>query len=585
MRFNRRRSDRPDSARCRLGSNLETLEGRTLLTSGGPHPFSVYLPKDLSVYTLHTNTPAAYSVKHQLLSHPGTQNSLLGNEGKIVSGKDRQGNEWTIVVHGPGEVIVTDTTPNDGSLDDAIDTIQLIGTDIHQTYVTGNVVGSFRVQTNSTTAFNRLISTEGVRSIVLNGFSLGQTVTPPAGTPNNVNTGIFLTGGVQYLSFHDIIAPIDTATTDAPINVVIGDPSTPLTVQPSIHLDSIFNTVFNSTSTTVPPVVPVTTPTVNIIVNGQIKNLDFISTTNDTVPAWQEFLFPTIATTGRTSVQTAGIGHLNVAGAATNFTASRTAQPFQNGFSGLSGIKSANFNGPTDAVGLDVNGRIGRLRFNKGLGNPTGVFLGTSASGAEVPATLYGTPLDKYGYAAAGLVDGQVTATNIGSLTVNPANVVTQSPTNPDFTQITRQGTLFTVPRPGNALTNATIVASQNIGKVQILGNQVNSEVKSGFDYNSFAAGLEGTRAASRLGRLHQNGTLINGVTSATYRPFLKFYGTPADTAGPGTIVGNTKTILADTGAATTLGNSGAGFFAAQKRGGYLPPPQSPTRVHGRLVK
>src|SRR5262249_19739539 len=161
-----------------LGSTLEVLEGRTLLSDNGVHPLGVYMPKDLSVYTLHTLEPTGYNVKHQLLSNPPPQSPLLGNEGKIVSGKDRQGNEWTIVVHGPGEAIVTDTTPNDGSLDDAIDTIQLINTDINSTYVTGNVVGSFRVQTNSTTDFNRLIDTDGVNSIILNGFNLAQTIAP-----------------------------------------------------------------------------------------------------------------------------------------------------------------------------------------------------------------------------------------------------------------------------------------------------------------------------------------------------------------------------------------------------------------------
>ncbi len=42
-----------------------------------------------------------------------------------------------ITVHGPGKVIVTDTTPNDGVLDDDINTIQLVGTSINSTYVTG----------------------------------------------------------------------------------------------------------------------------------------------------------------------------------------------------------------------------------------------------------------------------------------------------------------------------------------------------------------------------------------------------------------------------------------------------------------
>lgn len=586
MWFHRRRSDRPDSAKGRLPFNLESLEGRTLLSSD-VKPLAIYQPHDLSVYYLHTDVPTGYNVKHQLLSNPSTQSPLLGNEGKIVSGKDRQGDEWTIVVHGPGTVIVTDTSPGDGSNDDAIDTIQIINSDINRTYVTGNVVGSFRVQTNGTIPFNKLVATQGVHSIVLNGFSLAQTVAPVDGGPNNLNTGIFLLGGVRYLSFHDIIAPIDQATNDAPINVVIGDPNNPLTVQPSIHLDSIFNTVFNSTATTVPPITPVTTPTVNLIVNGQIRDLSFISTTADTVPAGQAFLFPTVASTGRTAVQTIGINNIRVAGAATNFTASRASQPFQNGFSGLNHLKTGRFNGPTDAVGIDVNGNIGGLSFRRGLGNPTGVFVGQNANGSELPATLYGTPQDQYGYAAAGLVGSQVTATQIGHLNVGPANVTTQSPSNPDFTQITRQGSLFTVARPGNALTNALVTSAKDIGRVHIVGNSQNSEIKSGFHYNSFAAGLEGTRAKSKIGRLIQAGSLINGVNSATYRPFLNVYGTPVDTAGPGKITGTlspTATVVT-TGGVTPLGNIGAGNFARVKKGGYLPPPQSSTRINGVLYR
>ena len=58
MRFNRRRSDRPDSARSRLGSSLETLEKRELLTDQQrPTILSVYTPADLAVYNPITNQP------------------------------------------------------------------------------------------------------------------------------------------------------------------------------------------------------------------------------------------------------------------------------------------------------------------------------------------------------------------------------------------------------------------------------------------------------------------------------------------------------------------------------------------------
>jgi hypothetical protein len=583
MRFTRRRSDRPVSARSSLGSSLEALEGRTLLTVTPNNPFFQYTASDLAVFNPITNKPVPYSVQHQLAFNHGPNQSLLSNEGKIVSGKDRAGNEWTITVHGPGYVIVTDTSPNDGILDDNIDTIQLVGTDINKTYVTGNVVTSFRVQSSSTIPFNRLIAQSGVRSVILNGFSLSQTVAPLSG-PNNVNTGIFLTGGVRYLQFHDIQAPIDTSTIDVPINVVIGDPSTPLQVQPTIKLDHIFNTVFNSTLTTAPANVAQTTPTVNIIVNGQLRGLDIFSTTNSTVAAGQQFLFPTVGTTGRTSVQTLGINNLNVRGAATNLTASRSAVPFQSGFSGMQKLGTAHFHGPTDAVGIQVTGPIKSLKFDKGLGDPTGTFIGVTAGGQSIPATRYGLPADQASYAALGYVAGQVTANSIGSVKVDPANVNLQTPTNPDFVQLYRQGNTAYFVTPGTALTNSAIVSAGNIGRTKVTGDLLNSEIKSGFHYGSFSAGLEGTRAASKLGPYTQNGNSINGVTSATYRPFRHFYGTPNDTAGPGRITGNVNGALQATGGITPLTNAGAGVFARTKVG-YLPPPQSPTRVHGKKVR
>ena len=587
MRFKRRRSERSAPARNVLGSGLETLERRELLTT---HPtgigsvYGMYNTSDLAVYNPITHLPEYYSVQSSLAHNPSTQNPNLINEGKILSGKDRQGDEWTITVHGPGTAIVTDITPNDGSLDDQIDTIQLINTDINKTYVTGTVVGSARVVNPSgTMPFNRLIDSNGVNSVILNGFSLSQTVVPTSG-PNNLNTGIYLTGGVRTLKFNSIYAPIDTSTSDSPVNVVIGDASTPLTVQPRITLNSIFNTVFDSTTgSTVPANVPQTNPSVNIIVNGQIKSLDFLSTTANTVNPADQFLFPTVATTGRTSVQAIGIDKLNVAGAATNFTASRSSVPFQNGFSGLSKLKSAHFHGPTDAVGLDVNGNIGSLKFDKGISNPTNLFLGTTAAGTQVPASQYGTPADQTSYAGAGFVGGQITAKKIGSIRIFPSNTVNQVPINPDFVQLYRQGNTAFFARNGNATTNTLITSSGDIGHTVIVGTNQNSEIKSGFHYGSFAAGLEGTRAKSKIAPYHQNGDQLNSVTSATYRPYLNRYGTPRDVRGPGTLKGTTNGVPTTTGAITPLGNVGSGYYA-RKKVGYFPPPTNPTRINGNLV-
>jgi hypothetical protein len=576
MRFNRRRSDRSDPSRRGIGSGLEALERRDLLTGGGSGPFSVlssnlgpfsvYLPRDLAVYNPVNHQPAAYSVNHQL-EHAGPNSPLLGNAGKIVSGKDRNGNEWAITVHGPGYVVVTDTTPNDGSLDDAINTIQLVGTDINKTYVTGTVVASFRVPNQtSTVPFNTLISTTGVRSVNLNGFDLAQTVTPPAGAPNNTTTGVFLTGGVRELSFNDIIAPIDLATQDAPVNVIIGSAGTRKPVQPTIRVHSIFNTVFDSTATEI-PTAPNTVPTVNIIVNGQIKDLSFLSTTQDVIDPSLAYLFPVVSTTGRTAVQTNAIGNLDVQGAAVNFTAAKTATPFQNGATGLNRLGRAHFHGPTDAVGLQVNGDVGSLTYDKGVSNTTNLFLGKTVQGTDIPATQYGTPADQTSFAGAGLVGGQVTARSIRKLTVRNSNVTFQYPTNPDFTQIQGTGQLFAVSRPGNAIANGLITTDQNIGATHITGDLLNTEIKSGFNYASYAAGLEGTRAASSIGPYKQNGSLINGVVSATYRPANHQYGTPLDIAGPGKITGNLNGTVINTGGITPLGNVGTGFYARVKKG------------------
>ncbi|MBV8555758.1 MAG: hypothetical protein JO116_09340 [Planctomycetaceae bacterium] len=585
MRITRRRPDRPDPAWRSLGTNLEVLEGRALLSSTNIHPYLPFLPSDLPVTNPATHRQIPFfsvaPLAHQARLNPQAQ--FVNNQGKIVSGKDRQGDEWTITVHGPGAVIVTDISPNDGILDDNIDTIQLVGTDPRTTYVTGQTVASAHVLTSGTVLFNRLIDTSGVKSIVLNGFTLQETVTPPAAAVGEntslfLNTGIYLTGGVGLLQFHNIVATQNQAQAIAPINIVIGDPSTapPTQDRPIIRLDEIFNTVFNSSSTAI-PTGPQTTPTVNILVNGQLHGLDFISSTNQPdIPAGDQFMFPVVGTTGRTAIQAQGIDHLNVRGSAVNVTAARESVPFLNSFSGLEHLGTATFGGNADAVGLDVQGKVGGVKFSKGLGNPAGTGLS---------ATKLGLPADQTGFPAHGLLGGLVTARKIGHVVARPANVIiSQTPTNPDFVQLYRQGEPAYFPRNGNALTSAAIVSAGSIGRTTIVGNTSSSEIKAGFDYPSFAAGLEGTRAPSQIAPIGQRGDSINSAISATYRPYQHLYGTSLDTAGPGLLKGQFRGVLYNTGAVTSLGNKGSGFFARHKVG-YLPPPQAPKRIHGVLVR
>jgi hypothetical protein len=578
MQFKRRRSDRPDPARRERAACLELLEGRELLSAFNPadHPFSVYLPTDLSVQNPITHQPE--SLLFQSLVHDeNPQSPLLNNQGKVVTGKDRAGDEWTITVHGPGSVIVTDVTPNDGSLDDNLNTIQLIGTSLNDTYVTGTVTGSAYTPTNSTMPFNKLIAQSGVNTISLNGFNLQQTTTP-GNAPANANTGIFLYGGVRTLSFNSVLAPINPSTGDGPINIVIGDPNTPLKVKPTIEFNTAFNTVADPLATSPPPAVPQTTPTVDIVVNGVVHDLSFVSAGQQvTVPAGDQFLYPTVATTGRTAVQATAIDELHVRGSATNFTASKGRVPFQNSLAGLDHLKTATFGGNADAVGLDVNGPIGKLRFSRGLGNP----IGTSPA-----ATQFGIPANNLGYPANGLVGGLVTAKRIGKVRAAPANTIVQTAQNPDFVQTNSTGDPVYYPQPGNALTSAAITSSGRIGTVAIRGNQQSSEIKTGFDYPSFAAGLQGTRAPSLIRNSAYRGDLVGSVVSATYRPANGLYAAPGSVKGPGSITGNLarKNVIYNTGSTTPLLNQGTGFRARVKHG-YLPPPSKPTRIDSVQVR
>jgi hypothetical protein len=592
--FMRRRPNRPESARRRPASRLEALEDRQLLTGFSPVTTSqftdFYKPSILIQPTLVTPNILNENSPQIFFTHPAGindfQTALLSNEGKVLTGKDRQGNEWQITVHGPGVAIVTDATPNDGVLDDDIDTIQLVGTDPQRTYVTGQVSSSAREVTDGTVVFNHLVSDTGVASIILNGFTLARTVIHAPQPPNPANADIYLPAGVGVLSFHNIVAPTDlgveTPANTTPFTIVIGDPNTPLTVKPVVHIDSIFNTVFNSTELENPNGTPQTTPTVSIIVNGVIHGLDMVSATAQPVPGGQSGEFPIVGTTGRTAVRALGIDNLRVAGSAVNFTASRAAVPFQNGFSGLNHIGHAAFGGNADAVGLDVNGPIGGLSFVRGLGNPTG---------SSVAPTSYGTPDFARGYPSFGLLGGLITATKIGRLRAAPANSVLLTPQDPDL-MMRRQGSTNFHARPGNALTSAAIVSSGNIGTTTIVGDSVTSEIASGFHYPSYTAGLEPERAPSSIRPVHQRGDLVDSVVAATYRPNFKTgqYGTvniqgqSADIAGPGTIKGNLNGSLFTKGAQNALRRTGVGFFARTKIG-YLPPPESSKRVNSVLTR
>jgi hypothetical protein len=539
-----------------------------MLSVSVPGYLSPWLPSDL--FVTNPITHQRISVSERSLVNPNNPNSPgLNNAGKIVSGTDRAGDKWTITVHGPGKVIVTDTSPNDGVLHDDINTIQLVGTNLHSTYVTGNVIESNLVQTGGVLLFNELIDTSGVKSIELNGFELSAAVSPAVTNPY----GVFLFGGVQTLSFAGIDGQVDTAVNNAPYEIVIGDAATPLKVQPSIYLNNIINLVFNSsTDTTTIPSTPVTTPSVEFVVNGVIRNFNIVAATQGAVPAAFQFQFPIVGTTGRTAVQARAINTVNVKGSAKNLTLSRGLQPFQTDASGLQYLNKGTFGGNADALGIDVTGKIGRLTFKKGLGDPKGVntldpednaATETETKG-DLPATQYGIPVGSTGYPASGYLGATIKAKHIHVLKVQPANVQVQTAQNPLFVQPQNQGYPLYVTSPGFALSNVIVATSGSIDHVGILGIQQQSEIKTGFDFSSYVAGLQGTRGASAISHLHQNGDLTNSAISASYRPTGNVNSHSSGVYGNGTIAGvyKGKNYVTGTNGTTGLGNTGAGLFA-----------------------
>ena len=579
-RNTRRRHARPFSARSRAAVRLELLEDRQLLSS------SSFGNTDIIPSLLYRRVEPGFptvGVAHPIGDGPAAQ-TTVDNQGKIVSGTTENGEPWTITVHGPGYAIVTDTTPNDGILDSQIDSITLVGTSLNSTYVTGQVAASNRVQSDGLIGFNRLVASDGVASVVLNGFVLKQTGDQPTGPAR-----IALLGGVRTLEITAIETNFDPNATDiTPTDLIIGDPNTPLTVEPSIRIERIFNTALLADTPTV--VTAITTPTVRFLVNGNLENLELGSVSGAPVPAYINATVSPVSTTGRTSVQALSVNGLKVVGGANNLTVSRAATPFSSRFSGLNGLGHAYFGGTADGIAIDAsNGNIGRLKFLRGLGNPAG----TSGSLLES-----GTPLGQRGYPWAGYSGGVIAAKSIGSTVTGPANLVRQIPSNPDNIQPYTPGSINYVTRPGVALTNATITTTGSIGSANVVGDSRNTLTATGYDYLSFLQGLDPVRTPSRIAAYRQRGDLVDSVIAASYRAGDSIYGNGNDQAGNGSITGNLNGNLYLTTGDTTNGATftggprvrGAGFFARRLRG-YLPSiggplPQAPaTSAAGNPVR
>ena len=127
MSFMRHRSDRPD----RPAQNNSRHRSCSRADNCSPRCFQ-------ATYTLYSQRPFRHQSDHQPadsdvdpspIQHNNPNSADLEQPGKIFRVWTGRGS----VDHhrpGPGQVIVTDTTPDDGSLDDEIDTIQIIGSNL-----------------------------------------------------------------------------------------------------------------------------------------------------------------------------------------------------------------------------------------------------------------------------------------------------------------------------------------------------------------------------------------------------------------------------------------------------------------------
>ncbi len=588
MSSSRRRASRPDSARPRPTRDLETLETRQLLSNTPYLAVNAYPLTDFPAAKDPGKVPAAQ------VDHPiGTSQAVLAtyqNQGKVITGQDRQGNQYQLTLTGPGTIIVTDATPNDGVLDDDIDTIRLVGTNINTSVLTGTVIESSNAPQSYTqlptlgqVKFNRLAADSGVKRITLNGFILTDTLTQDGATNINATTGISLKGGVQRLEFEGIDARDPASLNPSPIIIQIGSSSTPLTVHPDIRIDSITNTVYDDTAIGIPgtgviPTGPLTTPSVQLIVNGALASFDVVSITQTTNPAALtaavnggfltlpvtlipndsaalQYQFPIVGTTGRTSVQATSIKHIRASGNVTNTTFSKTAQPFQTSLGGLDSVGAVQIGGTADAVAIDSRGSITSLKFAKGAGSPIGV--------SNNPI-YYGEPADRKGYPANGQVGVQVvTEGNIGSIQAAPADRFTQTSQDPAQIQSGLNGTEVNVVRPGTAVQSSVIVAAGSIGKTHVVGDLRNTQVSAGQNYYSAIGGIESVTGASKIGPAKIKGDLVDTVIAASYRSNDGIYGNGNDTAGDGTITGTQSgTVLQTATGTTAAGTRGSGFFS-----------------------
>ena len=475
-------------------SQPEALESRQLLATGmGATYLSPWLPTDQFVTNPITHQRELYLATEAI--NPNNPNSPgLSNEGKVVTGTDREGDKWVITVHGPGKVIVTDTTPNDGVLDDDINTIQLVGTNPKSTYVTGNVIASNTIPanfngsnpppSNGTILFNQLIAISGVKSIELNGFDLSDQVTP-AVTSNDRRLPLRRRRRALVRQ-HQSASRIRRST----------PPRTRSSSANRTRRSRCSRRSISTTSTTwfqqhdAERAVDHAAHDAVGRVHDQRRGpqLRHRLGQSGAVP-WRRV--PVRVPAGRDDGPNVGAGDGDQ-----QPQRARVRQELH-GVAVAGAVLVGEQRAQLPAQG-DVRRQCRRRRHRRQgqdrqahlqarTRQPHGVYHGQAANGLLLPATIYGTPKASTGYPAAGFLGGQIRAKSIKKLNVGQANVQVQTAQNPNFVQLEEQGypdlchqhRLFASP-------TRSITTSGSIGQANVSGTSLNTEIKTGFDLTSF---------------------------------------------------------------------------------------------------
>ena len=411
----------------------------------------------------------------------------------------------------------------------------------------------------ATILFNELIASHGVKSIELNGFDLSAA---GHAAPSRTRPAIFLYGGVrnalvqQHRCDDRHVGQHRPRTRSSSVT----RPRRSRCSRRSI-VNNITNLVFDSTATTI-PTTPVTTPTVQFMINGAIRNFDIVSaTTGDDPGRVPVRCSPSVGTTGRTAVQATAIDNLNVRGSAKNFTVSRSAEPFTSEASGLShpaqgDVRRQRRRGGHRRQGHDRQAQV-QARTGQSGGRLHGHRCQTACSCRRRPTERHPGSTGYPGGGPAGRTRSGPRRSS--KLSVGPANVLTQTAQNPTSSSLTSRGIRRTPVSPGYSLTNAVdrhIGVDRQAQRRPAPSSTPRSRRAS--TTPRMSPGLEGTRGASRIARLERSGDLVNSVASASFRPANNHYSHGTGTAGNGQITGR--------------GHGRTGSTRAAKRGRWATP-------------